>query len=194
MTTNFEFLPRSSRRVHLGWKAPAAFLITGLTFLGTAGWLHVTARDLQSAYEREVATIEVRAAELASAAMAILPDPGPIEALRDRVIRHNTALIGPRTPWTRIFDVLEEFLPADAVVARLDRLSSGKPEFPGGALDLKILLVVAQIEAANQFYLKLSSDRRFDEVSFMPRGEMVHQGRSGIGIEVSFRFIEGKTP
>lgn len=194
MTTNFEFLPRSSRRVHFGWKAPAAFLITGLTFLGIAGWLHVSAGDLEAAYEREVANIEGRAAELASEAMAILPAPGPIQALRDRVIRHNTALIGPRTPWTRIFDALEELLPADAVVARLDRMSSGKPEFPGGALDLKILLVVAQIEAANQFYLKLSGDRRFDEVSFMPRGEMAHQGRTGIGVEVSFRFNAGKTP
>ncbi len=191
MTTSFEYLPRSSRRVHQGWTAPAIFLATALAFGGTAWWLRGAAQRLQETYSSEAAAIDRRTAELASQTAALLPDPGPLIDLRRRVIRHNTALIGPRTPWTRIFTVLEEVMPADAVLARIERASTGRPEFPGGAVDLRLKVVVGSLQTANQLYLRMSADPRFDGLGFTPKGELVHLGRPGIGIDVTFRFREG---
>ncbi len=191
MTTSFEFLNRESRQIHVGRRAPAAFLGTFLFVLIT-GWLLNGAADrAQAEYQREAAAIEQRQQELAAQALHLLPPTERLENLERRVALHNTAMIGPQMSWTRFFSRLEEIMPREAVITKIENAATGEPAFNAGNRDIKLTVAVENADAVNKLYMNLSISKSFEGLSFTPKNDAAVQERAATIVEIVFRYVEG---
>ena len=190
MSTSFEFLPRSSRRVREDLRFPAVFILLAL-FLALAGfYLRGAAQRLQTTFEAESATIEKRKTELLQEALAMIPEVSIASDLETRINQHNLACIGPRFPWSRMLKTLEQTLPNDSVISSINNPRTGKPQFQSGDREFSLTVAVPDVDIANSFYSRLSALSSFQNLSFTPKGEMSVQGRRGTAIDISFRYQE----
>ncbi|HNV70830.1 MAG TPA: hypothetical protein PKO06_14105 [Candidatus Ozemobacteraceae bacterium] len=191
MSTGFEFLPRSSRRIHADLRFPAAFILLALGLSVGAWWLLGTTRHLQQEYRQKSAGLTTRKQELLQDALALIPAPDTLAAMEARINRHNVACIGPRFPWSRLLSILEQALPEDSVISSILNSRTGRPQFASGDREFALTVVVADVDVANTFYSRLSAITSFQNLSFTPKNEVTIQGRRGTAIEISFRFQEG---
>ncbi len=186
--TNFEFLPRASRRIVYDWKMPILFVsvvfITGIFGL----YIKETAAEFQSKYDSEAHNIEVRANELTEKALRCVPDSKILLDLENEIKSHNFSLIGPRTSWGELFQAIESELPEGAVIAKIENSKSGAQIFPAGENEFRLQVIVSDSDTANAFYRRISTRKAFQSLSFTPKGEQSHGGRKGIAVEISFRF------
>ncbi|HEY9072102.1 MAG TPA: hypothetical protein VIV61_17720 [Candidatus Ozemobacteraceae bacterium] len=191
MTTSFEFLARDSRRIHVGRVAPAAFLGTSFVVLLT-GWLLSGAADrAQTRYKQEAEAIEQRQQELAAQAAHLVPSSARLDELERRIALHNEALIGPRIDWTRLFSLLDEALPPEAIITNIANAVTGEPVFNPGDRDFRLTVAVENADAINRLYMNLLSTRSFEGLSFTPKNDAAVQGRAATLVEIVFRFTEG---
>lgn len=188
MAIKFEFLPRERRCLPLDWRLPIFLSIIFLTsVLGTLN-LRETSREVQRRYDQEVETIEKRRLEMASQTWALIPDPGILNNVYDRIKNHNYSLIGPQPRWIELFQIFEEDFPQTAIISKIENPRSGSSGFDFGENDFRFLVVVTDLETSNALFAKLSARKALQSLSFTPKGETSGQGRKGIGIEISFRL------
>ncbi len=190
MSTSFEFLPRSSRRVQEDLRFPAAFILSALVIVLSAWWLQGAAHQLQGQYERQASGITQKKQELLNQALALIPPPDAISALSARINRHNRACIGPRFSWSRLLSTLEQTLPEDSVISSIVNPRTGKSFFESNDRDFALTVVVADVDVANAFYSRLSAMSSLQNLTFTPRNEVTIQGRRGTAIDVAFRYQE----
>jgi len=188
MATSFEFLPRSARRIAFDRRLPVIFFVTLFVFGLIGFYFKKTSGDLQIDFEREASMIRQRTEEIESRTIALLPDGKEIANLEAEIEENNFALIGPRTSWAELFQTLEEELPDDAVVAKIENPKTGTSVFQAGENEIRLLVVVLNQDSANSFYRKISSKKCFQSLSFTPKGDYVYGGRKGLGIEIVFKF------
>jgi len=191
MTTSFEFLNRESRQIHIGRHAPIAFLGTAFFVLTTGFLLNGAADRAQAEYKREAAAIEERQQELAAQATSLLPSTGRLEDLERRIALHNTAMIGPQISWTRFFSRLEQIMPREAVIIKIENAVTGETAFNAGDRDIKLTIAVENADAVNRLYMNLSTTKSFEGLSFTPKSDAAVQERAATIVEIVFRYTEG---
>ena len=192
MSTSFEFLPRTSRRIREYRILPLVFIGLAAVFALGAFFLRGSAQRMQERFETESAAIEKRKLELVNEALALIPIEDPLPSLAKAIESHNKTLIGPRFSWTILLKTLESVIPEKAVLLSLTNPASGKPEFRPNDRNFLLSVVVADEDSANNFYRRLSSITTFQNLTFTPRDRKTWQGAEGTAIDITFRFVEGE--
>lgn len=191
MTTSFEFLHRDSRQIHVGRRAPAAFLAATLFFIIVAWWLISSAANAQKEYLRQADEIRTRQMEFTAQANSALPAEGLLDDIETRISTHNTIMIGPQISWTRFFLLLEDALPQEAVIVRIENAAASGTAFNAGDNHFKMTIAVENADAVNNLYMNLSTMRGIEGLSFTPKGDVTTQERASTLVEVVFQFREG---
>ena len=192
MATKFEFLPRPNRRLPLDWRVPGFFLVLLIASLWLSWNLRESSLELKKRFDQEVEAIETRRQELVAQTWKLIPDPKTIVTIHQAIEKHNFSLIGPQPLWSELFQILEEDLPPGAVISKIENTRSGTAAFDSSETDFRLQVVVTDNETSNQLFSKLSARKAMQNLSFNPKGEATHQGRKGIGIEITFHLE--KTP
>ncbi|MBF0501051.1 MAG: hypothetical protein HQM09_13010 [Candidatus Riflebacteria bacterium] len=190
MSTSFEFLPKQARRAAPERRLPIVFLVMALVASLGGLYLNGSLAETQAEYKRQTKEMETRRMELLAQARAMLPPANVLSDIVSSVDSQNTALIGQRTPWRALFQALEETLPSDAVVMKIENSKGNTPVFQAGELDFRVSVVVSDSDMAQTFYKKLCTKKAFQSLSFTPKGETTYQGRKGTGVELVFHFGE----
>ncbi|HOT26792.1 MAG TPA: hypothetical protein PLU72_01310 [Candidatus Ozemobacteraceae bacterium] len=191
MTTAFEFLQRDSRQIHVGRRAPIAFLVATVAFVVVAWWLSSSASSAQREYTRQADALRKRQTEFASQAAAALPSSAQLDDLEMRLTRHNEMMIGRQVSWTRLFALLEDALPSEAIIVKIENALTGDATFNAGDNHFKMTVAVENADAVNMLYMNLSTMRGIEGLSFTPKGDVTTQGRASTIVEVVFQFREG---
>lgn len=188
MATKFEFLPRTNRRLPLDWRVPGLFALLFVISIWLSWSIQGSSLELKNRFDSEIEAIETRRRSQVAETWKLIPDPGLVATVYQAIERHNFALVGPQPLWSELFQILEEDFPQTAVISKIENLRSGTSVFAVGENEFKLLVVVTDNDTSNQLFNKLSARKELQALSFMPKGETAHQGRKGIGIEVTFRL------
>ncbi len=191
MTTAFEFLQRDSRQIHIGRRAPIAFLVSTALFVIVAWWLSSSASSAQREYTKQADALRKRQTEFAGQAAAALPLTAQLDDLEMRLARHNEMMIGRQVSWTRLFALLDDALPTEAIIVKIENALTGDSTFNAGDNHFKMTLAVENADAVNMLYMNLSTMRGIEGLSFTPKGDVTTQGRASTIVEVVFQFREG---
>ena len=150
--------------------------------------MHFYLKKLQAEYDIEAKKVRKEAAIFITKARNALPDKNSVNLLRKKIEQYNLNIAGPRTVWTRFFNQLEKILPTDSVIVSIKESTSQKPVFAAEDRNFLMTIVVDSMEIANSIYREMASANTFRSLSFTPIGAKEYQGRSGIGVEISFQF------
>lgn len=191
MTTSFEFLHRDSRQIHSGRRAPVAFLAATLLFLVVGWMLSSSATYAQREYLRQADEIKARQVEFTTQAAGALPPVERLDDLEMRISTHNSMMIGPQISWTRLFSLLEDALPQEAIIVKIENAASGDTVFNAGNNSFRMTIAVENADAVNTLYMNLSTMRGIEGLSFTPKGDVTTQGRASTIVEVVFQYREG---
>ncbi|MFZ2956650.1 MAG: hypothetical protein WA705_07145 [Candidatus Ozemobacteraceae bacterium] len=190
MATSFDFLPKRARRAAPDRRLPGIFLAF-VIFFGLVGlYQHKLLSEVQVQFDKESKEIEDRRQEMIGQARKRLPASEEVAKLSADIETNNYALMGPHTPWYDLLINLEESLPEQAVIAKIENPRTGTPLFNAGETEFRLQVVVNDADTAQAFYKNLSARKVFQSLSFTPKGETIWQGRKGISIEIVFRFGE----
>jgi hypothetical protein len=190
MTTAFEFLPKNERKACRPVYSIISLISLSLAF--SAGF--VTMREWSRRLEKECNLAKIRAEEVKlnfmTRAEKFLPDETAIKQLAESIRRHNLMMDKRNSAWTRLFNVIDSCLPDDSIILAIENPSSNQPLFSSEDRAFRVKVAVSGIEEANTLYMKLAAINSIVALSFNPRGEMIHQGRKCLNVDLEFRFNE----
>ena len=190
MTTAFEFLPRNQRKPVRPLLSMAAMLVTAVGFFVGVLIFQSSAKSLEIEYKNAQARVDSLTMDFIGKAQQKLPDESSLSDLSNRVLEHNLKMGDKRSSWTQLFNTLDAVLPQDSVIIALENQQTGSPSFAAADREFRLRIAVANIDDANALYRNLSTLPQIESLNFAPRGEVIHQGRSGISITIDFRFNE----
>lgn len=189
MATSFDLVPPGRRRPTLvHW--PLGLLAGTMTLLLTTMIvLRADVAEVNTRYEALRAASQERLAALERQILAERPDAVVLADITAAISAHNRRLGGPRRDFTRFFLELARCLPAAAVIAALDSPGTGRALLTPSDPRLRLSVVVADQGAALAFYQALSACPLFSAVGMTPRGQVTHQGRAGLAVEVTLDLV-----
>ncbi|GAB4272827.1 MAG: hypothetical protein Kow0029_11930 [Candidatus Rifleibacteriota bacterium] len=190
MSTSFEFLLPENRRIKMPFFSIMVFLTTsffiGLTFFFTSYYTKILQKEYNDASRR----VGLLAMKFVDDAKAMLPTDIQIKDLEVITRTHNIAVGGKRSAWTKLFNCLEEVIPNDSYISSITNAASGEASFEADDRYFNLQISVPDTKTANDFYMKISSHKAFDSLSFSPAANSSDTDNTRISIEVKFRFKE----
>lgn len=190
MTTAFEFLPRNQRKPVRPIASIVAVPVTLAAFFIGILIFQKSSKNLELEYQKAQSRVEALTMDFISRAEQKLPNERLFADLTHRIEKHNLKTGARRSSWTKFFNTLDIALPDDSVIIALKNQKTGNSSFAPDDREFKIEIAVASIEDANALYRNLSTLPQIESLNFAPRGEIVHQGRTGVSITIDFRFNE----
>jgi len=188
MTTAFEFLEREERRITLPVSSAIAVLATSVLAFSVLAWMSVYSKQLEKEYAAAAIAIESDSKQFLELASGMLPPEARISELESAIQKHNLAIGGIFSVWTRLFNSIEASLPDGAIITAIENPFTQKPVFAAEDRFFRFRIAVTDPEHANAFYLKLSENHALENLSFVPKGEIKFQGKTAFSIEIEFKF------
>lgn len=188
MTTAFEFLEREERRITLPVSSAIAVLAASVLAFSVLAWMSFYSKRLESEYAAAAIAIENDSKQFIELASGMLPPEAKISELESAIQKHNLAIGGTFSVWTRLFNSIENSLPDDAIITGIENPFTGKPVFVAEDRFFRFRIAVTNPDHANAFYLKLSENHALENLNFVPKGEIKFQGKTAFSIEIEFKF------
>ena len=188
MTNAFEFLEPCERRIGMPRFSVIFFMLVLLGALSGLLGVRSYSNSLQQKLAVESSQIEQLSAGIIEQARSKMFSPSLILELSDLTARHNHAMGGSRTAWTSFFNAIESVVPRESVILAVENSVTGRPSFSTEDRSFRVSVAVSDSDAAEQLYLRLSESSAFESLGFTPKGDILHQGRRGTVVELSFHF------
>ncbi|HOI89655.1 MAG TPA: hypothetical protein PLK28_04000 [Candidatus Rifleibacterium sp.] len=188
MTTAFEFLEREERRIALPVSSAIAALAASVLAFSVLAWMSVYSKRLESEYTASAIAIENDSKQFLELASGMLPPEARINELEAAIQKHNLAIGGVFSVWTRLFNSIETSLPTGAIITAVENPFTGKAVFAAEDRFFRFRIAVTDPDHANAFYLKLSENHALENLNFVPKGEIKFQGKTAFSIEIEFKF------
>ncbi len=188
MTTAFEFLEREERRITLPVRSAVAALAVSVVAFSVLAWMSVYSKRLEKEYAAAAIAIESDSKKFLELASGMLPPEAKISELEAAIQKHNLAIGGIFSVWTRLFNSIEASLPDGAIITAIENPFTGKPIFAAEDRFFRFRIAVTDPDHANAFYLKLSENHALENLNFVPKGEIKFQDKTAFSIEIEFKF------
>lgn len=188
MTTAFEYLNRDERRIKMPVISAAIMLGSSIVIFSLLASMSYSAKKLEADYSQAAERMATKAQTFIDRARSMLPPDSLITDLEQKTMQHNLAISGTYSAWTRFFNTLESALPENSVITAIENTLSSKSSFTAEDRFFRVRIAVSDADQANALYMKLSGIKSIEALSFTPKGDIKYQGRSGISIEVEFKF------
>ncbi|EKD82545.1 MAG: hypothetical protein ACD_39C01222G0003 [uncultured bacterium] len=190
MTNSFEFLPADQRKIRLPKVSLALFLVSSLIFIISALVLYSYSANLEKTYVSASTRVENETLSFIMRAMQLMPDANAVKDIAAKTQRHNLAMGGITSVWTKLFNALDAVLPEDSAILAIENPLTGKMSFAATDRQFKIRIALTGIEAANDIYAKLAAMQAIESLSFTPRSEIKNQGKQSLNVDLEFKFNE----
>ncbi|MGM0600548.1 MAG: hypothetical protein ACQETH_12120 [Candidatus Rifleibacteriota bacterium] len=187
MSTSFEFLPEENYQIKFPLSSLLIFIGSAVLFFLILNFMNFYIEGLQQEYNEAAARVEKQASGFIARAEKLLPEMEQIQNLEQQIERHNSAIGGERSVWTKLFNKLEDVLPEEAIISSIKNDKNQATEFAAEDRTFKLLLKTPDMQFANLLYMNISEDSAFESVSFKPSAEKTPVS-DAVVIELSFKF------